>query len=245
MTMIVGYAPDERGKAGLHLAAMLARSADVDLVVALRRAGPVGPRDGAHRRRVPRGAGPDRGPGARAGEGEPPAGSAGHVRAAHRALGACRSPRAREGARGQPDRAGVVLARCLRARGARQRHRPPRAQLAGVRRPGHAGIPHRPGGPGHPRDGGVRRDEQRPAARRRGGLGRCARWAPRCASLRWRCGRGRRTPRGSAPIPRTSCSQEWKDEVTQAAGAALAQVEGLATAPRDVEMVIGRGQTLG
>lgn len=33
MTMIVGYAPDERGKAALHLAAMLARSADDDLVV--------------------------------------------------------------------------------------------------------------------------------------------------------------------------------------------------------------------
>src|SRR3954449_10287544 len=34
MTMIVGYAPDERGKAALHLAALLARSADEDLVVA-------------------------------------------------------------------------------------------------------------------------------------------------------------------------------------------------------------------
>jgi nucleotide-binding universal stress UspA family protein len=34
MTMIVGYAPDERGKAGLHLASMLARSADDTLVVA-------------------------------------------------------------------------------------------------------------------------------------------------------------------------------------------------------------------
>src|SRR3954447_8924363 len=34
MTMIVGYAPDERGKAALHLAAMLARSADEDLIVA-------------------------------------------------------------------------------------------------------------------------------------------------------------------------------------------------------------------
>jgi nucleotide-binding universal stress UspA family protein len=33
MTMIVGYAPDERGKAGLHLGAMLARSAGDDLVV--------------------------------------------------------------------------------------------------------------------------------------------------------------------------------------------------------------------
>lgn len=34
MTMIVGYAPEERGKAALHLAAMLARSAEEDLVVA-------------------------------------------------------------------------------------------------------------------------------------------------------------------------------------------------------------------
>src|SRR6186713_97136 len=34
MTILVGYAPDERGKAGLYLASMLARSADVDLVVA-------------------------------------------------------------------------------------------------------------------------------------------------------------------------------------------------------------------
>ena len=34
MTILVGYAPDERGKAGLQLASMLARSADVDLVVA-------------------------------------------------------------------------------------------------------------------------------------------------------------------------------------------------------------------
>lgn len=33
MTMIVGYAPDERGKAALQLAAMLARSAGDDLVV--------------------------------------------------------------------------------------------------------------------------------------------------------------------------------------------------------------------
>ncbi len=33
MTMIVGYAPDERGKAALHLAGMLARSAADDLVV--------------------------------------------------------------------------------------------------------------------------------------------------------------------------------------------------------------------
>lgn len=33
MTMIVGHAPDERGKAALHLAAMLARSAGDDLVV--------------------------------------------------------------------------------------------------------------------------------------------------------------------------------------------------------------------
>jgi nucleotide-binding universal stress UspA family protein len=33
MTMIVGYAPDERGKTALHLAAMLARSAGDDLVV--------------------------------------------------------------------------------------------------------------------------------------------------------------------------------------------------------------------
>jgi nucleotide-binding universal stress UspA family protein len=34
MTMIVGYGPGERGKAALHLAAMLARSAGDDLVVA-------------------------------------------------------------------------------------------------------------------------------------------------------------------------------------------------------------------
>jgi len=34
MTMIVGYAPDERGKAALHLAGVLARSSDDDLVVA-------------------------------------------------------------------------------------------------------------------------------------------------------------------------------------------------------------------
>jgi nucleotide-binding universal stress UspA family protein len=34
MTMIVGYAPDERGRAALHLAVMLARSAADDLVVA-------------------------------------------------------------------------------------------------------------------------------------------------------------------------------------------------------------------
>lgn len=34
MTMIVGYAPDERGGAGLHLAAMLARTAGDDLVIA-------------------------------------------------------------------------------------------------------------------------------------------------------------------------------------------------------------------
>jgi len=34
MSMIVGYAPDERGKAALHLAGMLARSGDDDLVVA-------------------------------------------------------------------------------------------------------------------------------------------------------------------------------------------------------------------
>lgn len=34
MTMIVGYAPDERGGAGLHLAVMLARTAGDDLVVA-------------------------------------------------------------------------------------------------------------------------------------------------------------------------------------------------------------------
>ena len=33
MTMIVGYAPDERGKAALHLASMLARSVGDDLVV--------------------------------------------------------------------------------------------------------------------------------------------------------------------------------------------------------------------
>src|SRR5262245_853638 len=33
MTMIVGYAPDERGTAALHLAAMLARSSGDDLVV--------------------------------------------------------------------------------------------------------------------------------------------------------------------------------------------------------------------
>lgn len=33
MTMIVGYAPDERGKAALHLAGMLARSAGDELVV--------------------------------------------------------------------------------------------------------------------------------------------------------------------------------------------------------------------
>lgn len=33
MTMIVGYASDERGKAALHLAAMLARSANDDLIV--------------------------------------------------------------------------------------------------------------------------------------------------------------------------------------------------------------------
>src|SRR3954454_3694797 len=34
MTIIVGCAPEGRGKAALHLAAMLARSADEDLVVA-------------------------------------------------------------------------------------------------------------------------------------------------------------------------------------------------------------------
>ena len=33
MTMIVGYAPDERGKTALHLASMLARSAGDELVV--------------------------------------------------------------------------------------------------------------------------------------------------------------------------------------------------------------------
>ena len=97
MTMIVGYAPDERGKAGLHLAAMLARSADVDLVVGCVVPAPWVPGMARSRRRVPRGAGPDRGPGAREREGEPPAGGTGHIRTAQRALGSCRSPRARQG----------------------------------------------------------------------------------------------------------------------------------------------------
>ena len=39
--------------------------------------------------------------------------------------------------------------------------------------------------------------------------------------------------------------EEWKGEVTEAARAALSQVEGLATVPRDVEMVIGQGQSWG
>jgi nucleotide-binding universal stress UspA family protein len=39
--------------------------------------------------------------------------------------------------------------------------------------------------------------------------------------------------------------EAWKEEVTQAARVAISQVEGLATAPRDVEMVIGRGQSWG
>ena len=54
MTMIVGYAPDERGKAALHLAGMLARSGGDDLVVASVASGAVDSRDGQGGRGVPR-----------------------------------------------------------------------------------------------------------------------------------------------------------------------------------------------
>ena len=53
------------------------------------------------------------------------------------------------------------------------------------------------------------------------------------------CPQGRRHADFAALVPL------WHDEVTRVAGAAFAQVEGLATAPLDLEMVIGRGQSWG
>ena len=142
MTMIVGYAPDERGKAALHLAAMLARSAGDDLVVCTVVPAPWVPGmarvDAEYREYLDAGrpTRPSSGPGACL-PGDVPAT---FVRHSARSAPVGLLELAEEHER-PADRARVVLGRGVRPHRPRQRDRPAAAQLAGLARPCPAGFP--------------------------------------------------------------------------------------------------------
>jgi nucleotide-binding universal stress UspA family protein len=244
MTMIVGYAPDERGKAGLHLAAILARSAGVDLVVGCVVPAPWVPGmariDAEYREELDRTA--DRAL-EQASANLPPGVPATFVQHSARSAPAGLLELAKEheanlivlgssshGAFGHVA-LGSVTDRLV--------HSSP-VSVALATRGFRAGP-----------DARVTR-----VTAAYGGTSSAQQLVVAAASVAAQVGATMRIASlavWSRPAYTTRLGtdsenlvfEEWKDEVTQAAGAALAQVEGLATAPRDVEMVIGHGQTWG
>ena len=173
MTLVVGFAPDERGRAALHLACMLARSGGDDLVVCA-----VVPRRG---RRAWRKVDAEYrayldGTARRGAEAGPRAAARGHPRRAV-VQHARSAPAGLLEVAEQHDAASssrFLLGRRVRPHRARQRHRPAPAQLARAGRAGAARLPRAPGRAGDARDGGVRRVRGRGRPRRRGGRGRRA-----------------------------------------------------------------------
>ena len=244
MTIIVGYAPDERGKAGLHLAAMLARSADVDLVVACVLPAPWVPGmariDAEYREELDRTADQAL---EQAKANLPPGVPATFVRHTARSAPAGLLELAKE-------REANLIVLGSSSHGAfghvalgsvtdRLVHSSPVSVALATR-----GF----------RTGPEARVTRVTAAY--GGTSSAQQLVVAAASVAAQVGATMRIASlavWSRPAYTTRLGtdsedlvfEEWKDEVTQAAGAALAQVEGLATAPRDVEMVIGRGQSWG
>ena len=169
MSLLVGFAPDARGKAVLHLAGMLARSADEDLVVCAVVPAPWYPspaRVDAEYQALPAGDG-ERG----AGEGAHAAAVRHplHVRGPRRALGAGRPAGARRAAGRVADRGGLVGGRRQRPRHARQREQPAALQLAAPGRHRAARLPLPAGRAGDAGDRRVRRHRERGEPRDRGG----------------------------------------------------------------------------
>jgi nucleotide-binding universal stress UspA family protein len=244
MTILVGYAPDERGKAGLQLASMLARSADVDLVVACVLPVPWVPGmariDAEYREELERTA--DRAleqaeaylaPGVRAS----------FVRHAARSApaGLLELASKREanlivlGSSSQGAFGHIALGSVTD----RLVHSSPVSVALATR-----GFRTSP-------DARVTR-----VTAAYGGTSSAQQLVVAAASVAAEVGASMRIASlavWSLPAYTTRLGTDsedlvfeaWKEEVTQAARAALAQVEGLATAPRDVEMVIGRGQSWG
>ena len=244
MTMIVGYAPDERGKAGLHLAAMLARSADVDLVVGCVLPAPWVPGmariDAEYREELDRTA--DRAlENARAAL--PPGVPATFVRHGARSAPAGLLELAREhdanlivlGSSSQGAFGHVALGSVTD----RLVHSSPVSVALATR--GFRTAP----------DARVTR-----VTAAYGGTSSAQQLVVAAASVAADVGATMRIASlavWSRPAYTTRLGtdsedlvfEEWKGEVTEAARAALSQVEGLATVPRDVEMVIGQGQSWG
>lgn len=244
MTIIVGYAPEERAKAGLHLAAMLARSADVDLVVGCVVPAPWVPGmariDAEYREELERTA--DRAL-EQASANLPPGVPATFVRHSARSAPAGLLELAKE-----HDANLIVLGSsshgafghvALGSVTDRLVHSSP-VSVAIATRGFRAGP-----------DARVTR-----VTAAYGGTSTAQQLVVAAASVASQVGATMRIASlavWSRPAYTTRLGtdsedlvfEEWKDEVTQAAGAALAQVEGLATAPRDVEMVIGHGQSWG
>jgi nucleotide-binding universal stress UspA family protein len=244
MTILVGYAPDERGKAGLQLGSMLARSADVDLVVGCVLPAPWVPGmariDAEYREELERTA--DRAleqaeaslaPGVRAsfvrhGARSAPAGLL-ELAAEHEAnlivLGS-----SSQGAFGHVT-LGSVTDRLV--------HSSPVSVALATR-----GFRTSP-------DARVTR-----VTAAYGGTSSAQQLVVAAASVAAEVGATMRIASlavWSRPAYTTRLGTDsedlvfeaWKEEVTEAARLAIAQVEGLATMPRDLEMVIGRGQSWG
>ena len=241
MTMIVGYAPDERGKAALHLAGMLARSADDDLVVGAVVPAPWIPGlakvDAEYREYL------DERPTRRSnGRAELPARRPRDVRLHARALGARRPAGAGRAARRERDRARLVLrtAPSATSRWAASPtgcvHSSPRPACDRAAR-----LPVQAGRAG-------RRASPRPTAARRA---RTTSWsprrrsppgsAPRCGSPRSRSGARRRTRR--ARHRRRGRRARRVDRTNERAAAGGAR-QGRGTCRRSrraARSVIGRG----
>jgi nucleotide-binding universal stress UspA family protein len=244
MTMILGYAPNQRRKAGLHLAAMVARSADADLVVACVVPAPWAPGmariDAEYREVLDRTA--DRALD-QAKADLPPGVRASFVRHSARSAPAGLLELAREheanlivlgssshGAFGHIALGSVTDSLV---------HTSPVSVALATR--------------------GFRAGEDARVTRvtaAYGGTSNAQQLVVAAASVAAQVGAMMRIASlavWSRPAYTTSLGtdpedlvyEEWKGEVTQAASAALAEVEGLAPAPRDVEIVIGRGQSWG
>lgn len=244
MTMIAGYAPDERGKAGLQLAAMLARSADVDLVVGCVVPAPWVPGmariDAEYHEELDRTA--DRAL-EQARRDLPPGVPAAYVRHSARSAPAGLLELAKE-----RDANLIVL-------GSSSHGAFGHVALGSVTdRLVHSSPVSLALAPRGFRTGPDARVTRVTAAY--GGTSSAQQLVLAAASVASQVGATMRIASlavWSRPAYTTRLGtdsedlvfEEWHDEVTQAAGAALAQVEGLATAPRDVETVIGRGQSFG
>jgi nucleotide-binding universal stress UspA family protein len=244
MTMILGYAPDQRRKAGLHLAAMLARSADVDLVVACVVPAPWVPGmariDAEYRAELNRIADQALG---QARANLPPGVPASFVLHSARSAPVGLLELAKE-----RDANLIVLGSsshgafghiALGSVSDTLVHTSPVSVALATR--------------------GFRGGENARVTRvtaAYGGTSSAQRLVVAAASVAAQAGATMRIASlavWSRPAYTTRLGtdaedlvlEEWKGEVTQAASAALAQVEGLAITPRDVEIVIGRGQSWG